>query len=280
MKILKSHFLKCLLLVSVLFLSCSKDDNEETPNLDQDLLVANSQIDYANEVDFNTGLEIANDNSVYTARNASNSETSNSNCATITVDNANPGEFPKTFTIDFGAACTFNSITRSGTLTITFSDYVINYGSTMTIVRGNDYYINGRKLEGTIVYQNETTNSNIPQWSRTITNGKMTTLTGGVFTFSGNWTTQQTAGVGTLTLGDNIYEIISGTHTINRPNGTTLTMTVLETLVKKYACNYISQGKLNLQGTFLNGVLDYGDNTCDNQATYTHSNNQVYPINL
>jgi len=51
-------------------------------------------------------------------------------------------------------------------------------------------------------------------------------------------------------------------------------------LIKKYSCNYISQGQLDLQGSFLDGILDYGDNTCDNQATYTHSNGAVYNVNL
>jgi hypothetical protein len=82
-------------------------------------------------------------------------------------------------------------------------------------------------------------------------------------------------------LGDNIYAVISGTHTVNRPNGSTLTSTIVQPLIKKYACNYISQGQLNLQGTVLNGILDYGNNECDNLATYFHNPNGVtYNVNL
>ena len=88
-------------------------------------------------------------------------------------------------------------------------------------------------------------------------------------------------GAGTLALADNVYHVISGTHVISRPaGGSTLTVTVLETLIKRYSCDYISKGKLDLEGTYLNGVLDYGNDTCDNEATYTHSNGQVYPITL
>ena len=95
----------------------------------------------------------------------------------------------------------------------------------MTIER-NNYYVNLRKIDGTVVYTNETTNVATPQWSRTVTNGQITLPSGGIFTHSGTRTVRQTAGVSTAFLGDNIYEVISGTHTVNRPNGSTLTSTI------------------------------------------------------
>jgi hypothetical protein len=278
MKNLKTYVFGSFLAFSLLLTSCNKE--EEGVAVDTELLAANAQIDFGNELDFNAGVDVASENSSYSSRNSSPFESLSPTCATITVDNATPGVFPKTFTVDFGTGCLHNGITRSGIITVTFSDYFINYGSTMTIVRTNNYYINSRKLEGTVVYENVTTNSSIPKWNRTVTNGVLTTLTGNVFTFSGTRTVQQTAGVGTLTLGDNTYEVLSGNHTVTKANGSTLTVTVVETLIKNYACNYISQGQLNLQGSFLDGILDYGDNTCDNQATYTHSNGTVYNVNL
>jgi len=79
---------------------------------------------------------------------------------------------------------------------------------------------------------------------------------------------------------DNIYERTSGNHTITRQGGSSLNLTVVEPLIKKYACNHVSQGQLDLQGSVLDGILDYGNNVCDNQATYTHSNGNVYPVIL
>lgn len=266
-----------LVILSSIFQSCSKDEQEKT-TVDQEILAVNGQIDFANELDFNLGLDVATDNDTYSSRTA-NTEMFFPQCATIAVNDATPGVFPKIFTIDFGTACLDNGILRSGIITITFDDYFTNFGSQMKIER-NNYYVNGRKIEGTVVYENQTTNPQIPKWTRTVTNGKLTTVAGTEFTFSGTRTVQQTAGVSTLTLGDNIYEVLSGNHTVNRPNGTSLTVTVVSPLIKKYACNYISQGQLNLQGSLLDGILDYGDNTCDNQATYTHSNGVVYTISL
>ncbi len=267
-----------LLLMSLSFVSCNKDEDFA---VDKELVNASADIDLTNELDFNSGIEASNDNSSYADRSAFNLESNAlSSCAEVTVDNATPGVFPKVFTVDFGTGCTYNGITRSGVITITISNYVLNNGSIMTIERGNNYYVNGRKVEGTVVYENTTTNYDIPQWTRTITNGKITNLAGVVFNHYGTRTVKQTEGVSTLIFADNVYEITSGNHTITRDGGSSLNLTVVEPLIKKYACSHISQGKLNLQSSVLDGILDYGNNTCDNLATYTHSNGTIYNIIL
>ena len=276
MKNLKMYFFSLLI---ILFFSCTDKDDKLVENVDSEMVAANMTADYTIELDFNAGIDIANNNSSYSNR-STNEVSVVPTCATITVNNTTPGVFPKIFTIDFGTGCTQNGLTRSGILTITLSNYVLSNGSTMTIER-NNYFVNSRKIEGTVMYTNETTNVAIPQWTRTVTNGQITFPNGAVFTHFGTRTVKQTTGVSTVILADNIYEIISGTHTVNRPNGTTLTSTIVQPLIKKYACNYISQGQLNLQGTVLNGILDYGNNDCDNLATYFHNpNGQTYNVNL
>ena len=276
MKNLKMYFF-ALLIIS--FISCSKDQDQSANNVDSEMVGANMTADFTSELDFNSGIDVANNNSSYSSKTTNEASVIPA-CATVTVNNTTPGVFPKIITINFGTGCTQNGITRSGILTITLSGYVLNNGSTMTIER-NNYYVNLRKIEGTVVYTNETTNVSIPQWTRTLTNGQITLPNGAIFTHSGTRTVKQTAGVSTAILADNIYEVISGTHTVNRPNGTTLSSTIVQPLIKKFACNYISQGQLNLQGTVLDGILDYGNNDCDNLATYFHNpNGQTYNVNL
>lgn len=278
MKKFRLQLLNGMILAAVFLSSCEKEETQNAA-VDQKLMMASAEIDFVNEADFNIGNDVASENSSYSNR-GSDPLNRFPACATVTLNDATPGVFPKVITVDFGSVgCTYNNITRTGILTITLSDYLMNNGSVMTIERSN-YYVNGRRVEGTVTYVNETTNPETPQWTRTITNGQITNLAGEIFTHSGTRTVKMVDGVSTLSLADNIYHILSGTHTVNRPNGTSLTVTVLETLVKRYACNYISQGKLTLNGTYLDGVLNYGDGTCDNQATYTHSNGQVYNINL
>lgn len=267
-----------LLLLFLVIFSCNKEE-ESTPGVDQEMLQVNTEIDYVNEIDWEFTVNIAQENNTYNNKNTSSIKKTTPPCATISINNTTPGVFPKIFTIDFGNGCLHNGILRKGILTITFSDYWINSGSQVTIERTN-YYVNGRKIEGTVTYQNITTNTQLPKWTRTVTNGKLTTVLGAIFTFSGTRTVQQIEGVDTIILNDNVYEVISGNHTVTRPNGTSLTATVNASLIKKFNCAYISQGKLYLLGTVLDGILDYGDNTCDNLATYTHTNGVVYNINL
>lgn len=267
-----------MLLMSFCFTSCNKD---EDTTVDQELMKASADIDFTNELDFNAGIDVSNDNSSYSNRTTSNFASSTvASCANITVNNATPGVFPKVFTVNFGTGCTYNGMTRSGIITITISNYVMNYGSIMTIQRGENYYINGRKVEGTVVYENTTTNPTIPQWTRTITNGKITNSAGVVFNHYGTRNVKQTAGVSTLIFADNIYEITSGNHTITKEGGSSLSLTIVEPLIKKYACSHISQGQIDLLGSVLDGILDYGNNECDNLATYTHSSGVVYNIVL
>ena len=257
--------------------SCTKD--EVVNATDTNTVVASATIDAINELDFKTGTQVTFENSL----SKSTKSTVNSlvgACATITVDNLTPNVFPKVITIDFGTGCTTNNITRKGKLKVTLSGLVSTPKATMKIEREN-YYVNGLKVEGTVVYVNETVTPNIPQWSRTITNGKLTNLEGMVFLNSGTHTIKQTEGVGTpLALSDNTYEMTQGNHTVSKENGPSLTLTVAESLIKKYDCNYVSKGKLTVKGSLLNGTIDYGNGDCDNKFTYTHENGVVFNLTM
>lgn len=272
-------FQKILLVffITTVLISCRKDEIET--EVDKDIVTANFESDYFAENDIASGLEGAQNQSGYVGRTTSEIF-SNLSCGTITLISGGPNNFPLKFKIDYGLGCTNAwGVTRSGILLVELSNFVTTPGSTMTIKREN-YYVNTRKVEGTITYLNQTTNPNIPTWKRTVTNGKITKVNGDIFLHSGFRIVKLITGAGTTTLLDNIYHIMEGTHTIQRPNGTQLTATINETLVKPFICQHITQGKLGLQGTILNGVLDYGNGTCDNQAVYTHSNGNTFNITL
>jgi hypothetical protein len=258
--------------------SCDNDDNNTEEFNDSELLRTAAVIDRINEEDFQMGMETANDESALDSRPGDLSQTSDVSCATVTQTSIG-NEFPRTFEVDFGTGCTHNGVTRSGKLIITFSNFLLATGSTMTIEREN-YVVNGYEVEGTVTYTNQTSGST-PQWTRTVVNGQITTPDGGVYTHSGTRTIQQTEGASTpFILMDNTFEVISGTHTVTRPNGTSLTATVTTPLVKHATCGNISAGVMHLEGTFLNGDLDYGDDTCDNIAVYTHVDGTIHTIQL
>nr|WP_315258495.1 hypothetical protein [uncultured Flavobacterium sp.] len=267
----KSLLLSAFAFTFFSFISCTKEDSLAAT--DNSPVVASASIDLVNELDIKTGNQISFEKP--TTRQTGKSLAAS--CPTVTMDPVT-SSFPKTFYIDFGTGCTTNSITRKGKLKITFSNYVTQTGSIMTIERVN-YYVNGNKAEGKIEYKNTTVSPNTPQWTRTVTDGIFTDTKGEVYLNSGTHTTKQTAGVSTLTLDDNTYEMIDGTHTVRKQNGGQITLTVLETLVKNYNCDYVSKGKLKVESVLLNGTIDYGNGGCDKDAAYTQ-NGIVFPFTM
>lgn len=252
------------------FASCTKEDSLSAT--DSTSIVASASIDLVNELDIQTGTQISFEK--LTAKMTGKSLTSL--CAAVIMDPVTT-TFPKTFYVDFGTAgCTVNSITRKGKLKITFSNYITETGSTMTVERIN-YYVNDNKVEGKITYKNTTVT--VPQWTRTVIEGKFTDTKGNIYLNSGSHTIKQTVGVETLTLTDNTYEMIEGTHSVTKQNDAKITLTVLEPLVKKFSCDYVSKGKLKVESPLLNGIIDYGTGDCDNKGTYTQ-NGIVFPITM
>ena len=115
-------------LTCFLFISCTKEDSLSAT--DNSPVVASASIDAVNEMDIQTGTQVSFDK--LTAKKTGKSLTSS--CATVTMDPIT-STFPKTFYVDFGTGCITNGITRKGKLKITFSNYITETGSTMTVER-------------------------------------------------------------------------------------------------------------------------------------------------
>ena len=259
---------------AVTYVSCSKGD-EIVNQTDTSAIGASVTFDATTEMEVKTGILVTSNTSTLKS-----SESTPGICATIIVEKPTAEAYPKIFTVDFGTAgCKDNDITRKGKLKITLTGPITTTGSKMTIQR-IDYSINDIKLEGTIIYTNATTEETVPKWTRKIENGKFTGLDGRVYTSTGSHTVKQTEGFATLALADNVYEMTEGSHVVTTDRGASLTLTVQENLVKKYSCEFISKGKLKIEGGALNGVIDYGNNECDSKYTYTHESGATYALGM
>ncbi|MES2574670.1 MAG: hypothetical protein V4572_06990 [Bacteroidota bacterium] len=268
-----SKLLFLVVTTSTILFSCTPEEIAEKTT---DPVAASITIDAANAFDLQTGIQINSTENTSSQKRADAPTT----CAVISVFNSN--SYPKVVTVDYGSGCKIGLITRKGKLKITFSAPITETGSIMTIKRIN-YSINGMKLEGEIDYENSTTDPTVPKWTRTVTDGKFTNTNGKVFTNSGSCTIEQSGGVSTpFLLSDNVYEMTAGEHVVTNEAGSTLTLTVIETLVKKYSCDFISKGKLQIVGGILNGVINYGTDAdaCDNDYTYTHQDGVVYELKM
>lgn len=186
-------------------------------------------------------------------------------CATVTVT----GTFPtKNIKIDFGTGCTApNGKIRKGVINVLLTDSLRNTGSIATISFDN-YFVNGYKKEGTIIRTNTTVaGSGTRSHNRTITNGRITAPGGRSWTHTCNLDIAQTEGIITpCDLRDDVYNI-AGTRTTTNANGNSRTGTTQTTLQKKMNCNNIDKGILKIQGPNHFALIDFGNGTCDNEAT-------------
>jgi hypothetical protein len=247
--------------------SCKKDvssiidDTETTFQLSENQAASEALQDDANAIFF----EAATDKGLLGARTSETAQTTNTlSCATVSVTPAIG--FPKTIVVDFGAGCaSTDGINRSGKINIVLSDSVRKSGSTAVFTFTN-YFSAGFKVEGTITWTNTST-PNAISWARQIANGKITGPNAYYWLHTGTKAVTQTAGVTTpLNVLDDVFSV-TGNHTVTNPSGKSRSAIITEALVKTTVCHNITKGKIKIEGPAHYAILDYGDGTCDRQAT-------------
>lgn len=269
-----THILLATAIIAASYTSCKKENNTSaedekdiTIQLSQDQAVA----DNITEDVYDMFLGAAENKDLMGNKPSKNAArptdiTGLPACATVTVSPAGL-VFPKTIVIDFGVACTsITGIVRSGKINIVISDSVRKTGSTATVTFDN-YHVNLYKVEGTIVWTN-ISSLEIKSWTRTVTDGKITAPGGRYWLHSGTRKVVQTAGATTPKfLADDIFSITEGTHTVTNAAGESRTSTIIEPLQKKTICENIDKGAIKVQGPEHYAIIDFGDGTCDKQAT-------------
>ena len=78
---------------------------------------------------------------------------------------------------------------------------------------------------------------------------------------------------------DNVFEI-TGNWTTTFDNGNTHACNVLTPLRREMVCAFFVSGSVDVVRTNFSGVLDYGDGSCDNMATFTFADGTVLDITL
>ncbi len=79
--------------------------------------------------------------------------------------------------------------------------------------------------------------------------------------------------------GDDAWLITGNWHIVRR-NGDVLDITVTTPLRKEFACRYFVSGVIEIVKNGQNYTIDFGNGTCDNEATLTLPNGQTVTINL
>ena len=265
----------------LLFTACKKDSNSSSPNETDAASLSASSATADNQYNdvLNTALQTGVDGST-TATSyssglayASGKEITGGSgfvsCAVITVSPTDTTSYPKTVSIDFGTGCTDgNGVTRKGKITYVFSGKILTSGTTVSATF-DGYSVNGYQLAGTYSITNNSTGNGI-SFITSVSAGQITFPDASFYSFSGTRTVTQTAGVGTLSLLDDVYSI-TGHHNFSSSAGKSLVDSVTSPLIWKLTCAHIVSGTVGFTYSYnsvtLNGTLDYGSGDCDATAT-------------
>ena len=187
-------------------------------------------------------------------------------CTTPSVFPMDLTTYPKTVTSDFGAGCTdAEGKTKSGKITLTINT-PLEPGATIKATFDN-YSQDGATLNGTFTIIN---NGVLGMINLTLIgeNIKMTDKNGKTFTYNIRQTHRQVGGAFNMTLLDDVYEITT-TMTATLPDGTLMNWDTTLALTKTNVCYWVQKGTGILKLNGLPMLVDFGDGTCDNDATVT-----------
>ena len=179
-------------------------------------------------------------------------------CFTITVVPNIPNVFPKTVTIDFGSGCVGrDGKFRKGKIITVFTGKMREPGSKATTTF-DGYKVDSVSVAGTHeVTNNSTSNNKI--FTTKVIEGKLTWNSGRWVKWGSVRTVAQIEGNGTPFWPlDDIFSITGGGRGENS-RGNSWGHEVIEPLIKKFTCRWISKGVLLIRFNSTNGVLNFGN---------------------
>ena len=193
------------------------------------------------------------------------------NCATVSIDTtANP----PFFLVNFGPTnCQGpDGRFRRGRLRISFTGLYQNAGTVITVTPIN-YHVNDFAVSGQRVTTNQGVNANNNlSWVINSNLNYRHPSTGDTIFWNSQRNREFTQGAFTPTLNDNEWSI-TGTASALSTAGFNWSATITQPLLLKNACNWITEGVIDLQvGQLPLRTLDYGSGVCDNQATVSAGN--------
>nr|WP_321406784.1 hypothetical protein [uncultured Carboxylicivirga sp.] len=186
-------------------------------------------------------------------------------CPNVNVDSEN-GTFPKIITIDYGDSTVLNNgRVISGIITIEISAPRTVSGATRTITF-ESFTVDSISIDGVIVKT-----FLLDEYTISITRNLTFTLPDGTtITIESERTKVWVEGMDTPFIHeDDVFEI-TGYSLISDSDGDEFKKEITVPLIKTGDCRYIVSGEVTLsQNEVVFAVIDYGDGTCDNIATYT-----------
>jgi hypothetical protein len=197
-------------------------------------------------------------------------------CTLPTVLPADLFTFPKTVTSDFGSGCTdLDGKLKTGKLTLKVGKFW-ETGSTIQAVFEN-YTEDGAKLDGSYSIINNST-LGVVNYTFAADNISLTSKEGKTVSYNIRQTHKQVGGFGNFDPLDDVYDIAT-VLTSTLPDGTKFSWENATPLKKTNACWWIQKGTGTIKVNDIPLTIDFGNDTCDDDATITLSG-VVYKIKL
>ena len=191
-------------------------------------------------------------------------------CFTVTVTPQGKGIFPKTVTIDFGTGCDKGGHIRQGKIITVYSGRLGVPGS-QAVTTFDGYKVDSFAIEGKHTLTNiSDLGGNQRAFHVVVENAKVTNTANGRWRgWNADRTRTQIEGNGTPYYPlDDVFSI-TGARSGSNSEGRTWSGSTITPLIRKATCPWLVSGTVKLTVNSTDGVLDYGDGTCDNQAVIT-----------
>lgn len=187
-------------------------------------------------------------------------------CVTITHDTT---VSPRTILVDYGingCLCRDGKI-RKGAVLITYSGRPRVVGTVITLTPQN-YFVNNFQLSGLKTFTNVSANGT-PAVNIKVVNGQITNPQGQVSQINTDITRKFIAGYSTITRSDDVFETSGSRSRVNFA-GRSVTITSIVPIVREMSCRWIGSGEIEIAiSGRRNRVVNFGNGTCDDQATVT-----------
>jgi hypothetical protein len=265
-------FLSVLVLAGFLFESCKKDASTSTAS-DAAATIAAEDLTAHNDL----GAQIDVEADAGASSNLLGVDDRN-DCPVVTL--ASPkGTWPNTITLDYSdAGCTKDGRVFKGKIVIYQTNKMSVTGASRTFTFVN-FSIDGAAISGSRSLTNNGLNaSGQPSFTRT-GNETIAYPDGTTATHNATHTLTMVEGFGTAIWADDVWNI-TGTGSGTNRKGATYTVDITKPLVKSAVCPWIKAGTVTITVDGATRTLDYGDGTCDKDATLTLPNGTVKQVKI
>lgn len=258
-------YVSFLMIALVAFNACKKDNNNDEIIATAEDLAMSEDFAEQNDADIDQGIE---------DRGGSNP------CPVVTL--AQPwGTWPNTITIDYGTdGCTRpDGRILKGKLIVYQTNEIRTAGAVRSITHDN-FFVDDIKVEGARSWTNNGVNTDgFFSYTKTATDMKLTYPDGLSTTWNKTRTSTLIQGGGTPYIADDVWSTTGTASGVNR-NGVAFSATILEALIKKIGCRWITDGVIQFTRDGNSSTLDFGNGECDRLGTVTNSNGDTFTVRL